>query len=114
MSGSLRNGNSRSRENQPTKRSRRNAKAYWNSFTGYGTRRRSLRNVPAATGTSVKTTDTNTAVFGGAYITKRQPGICVPGGYIENTRILFLNQFTHEVVNKCAVYSYLSNDFGKK
>lgn len=77
-------------------------------------RRRSLRNVPAATGTSVKTTDTNTAVFGGAYITKRQPGICVPGCYIENTRILFLNQFTHEVVNKCAVYSYLSNDFGKK
>ena len=34
--------------------------------------------------------------------------------HIENTRILFLNQFTHEVVNKCTVYSYLSNDFGKK
>lgn len=77
-------------------------------------RQKSLRSVPPATGTNDKTTDANTAAFGGAYITKRQPGICVPGCYIENTRILFLNQFTHEVVNKCAVYSYLSNDFGKK
>ena len=46
--------------------------------TRYGTRHRSLQSVPSATGTSVKTPDTNTAVFGGAYI-KQQPGICVPG-----------------------------------
>ena len=57
MSGSLRNGNSRSRENQPKKRSRRSAKAYWKSFTGYGTRHRNRKNVPPATGMSVKTTD---------------------------------------------------------
>ena len=78
MSGSLRNGSNRSREHQPKKRSRRNARAFWHNFTGYGTRRRSLRSVPTATGTSDKTTDTNTAAFGGAYI-EQQPGICVPG-----------------------------------
>ena len=42
------------------------------------TRHRSLQSVPTATGTSVKTTDTNTATFGGSYI-EQQPGICVPG-----------------------------------
>ena len=34
--------------------------------TRYGTRHRSLQSVHSATGTSVKTPDTNTAAFGGA------------------------------------------------
>ena len=65
-------------ENQPKKRSRRSAEALWHSFTEYGTRHRSLQSVPTETGTNDKTTDTNTASFGGAYI-EQQPGICVPG-----------------------------------
>ena len=78
MSGSLRNGSSKSKEKQPKKRSLRSAKAFWHNFTGFGKRHRSLKNVPPVTGTNVKTPDTNTADFGGAYI-KQQPGICVPG-----------------------------------
>ena len=49
----MRNGSNRSKENLPKKRS--------------------LRSVPTATGTNVKTTDTNAAAFGGTYIEHESP-----------------------------------------
>ena len=73
-------------------------------------RRSSFKSVPPQAGTNVKTTDSNTAAFGGAYI-KRQPSIYVPGCFVidiirRRTNIRFMermfainSQFAIDIAN---------------
>lgn len=61
-------------------------KSILESFIRYGTRHRNLRSVPTATGTNDKTTDINTAAFGGAYIKSAAGYLC--------TRLLYNIDYT--------------------